>query len=285
MTRISFTVILAFALTIAGPSGAAAASKEQQLLMAELRMLQEQQQQLQQLLGSLGDALKTLTTRLDEQGNVTRKAFADQKLLVEGVGETARILRERADDTNVRLSRMTQELEGIRQTLAAIAAQPPVFTVPPAGGDPAGTGAPGEQPGGAAPQPPAPIPVLAPQKIYDNAWADYTAGHYDLAVEGFETFIKTSPRSEMADDAQLNIGNAYYAAGKPSEAATALRQVIDGYPQSNSVPAAWYKLGQTYQALKQDDPARKAFETVVKEHSETIEANLARQALERMKRK
>jgi tol-pal system protein YbgF len=284
MTRISFSVILVVAMVMAVPAGAAAANKEQQQLMAELRMLQEQQQQLQQILGSLGDALKTLTTRLDEQSNVTRKAFADQRLLVEGVGETARILRERADDTNVRLSRMTQELEGMRQTIASIAAQPPSFTAP-STGDPSTTPGAGEQPGGAPPTTAAPIPIIAPQKIYDNAWSDYTAGHYDLAVEGFETFIKTSPRSELADDAQLNIGNAYYAAGKPAEALTALRQVIDGYPQSNSVPAAWYKLGQTYQALKQDDPARKAFETVVKEHSETIEANLARQALERMKRK
>ncbi len=82
-------------------------------------MLQEQQQQLQQILGTLGDTLKTLTTRLDEQGNVTRKAFADQKLLIEGVGETVRILREKADDTNVRLSTMTQELEAMRQTIAS----------------------------------------------------------------------------------------------------------------------------------------------------------------------
>lgn len=284
MTRISFSVIFAVAMVMAVPAGVAAANKEQQQLMAELRMLQEQQQQLQQILGSLGDALKTLTTRLDEQGNVTRKAFADQRLLVEGVGETARILRERADDTNVRLSRMTQELDGMRQTISSIAAQPPSFTAP-STGDPSTTPGTGEQPGGAPPPTAAPVPVIAPQRIYDNAWADYTAGHYDLAVEGFETFIKTSPRSELADDAQLNIGNAYYAAGKPSEALTALRQVIDGYPQSNSVPAAWYKLGQTYQALKQDDSARKAFETVVKEHADTIEANLARQALERMKRK
>ena len=47
-----------------------------------------------------------------------------------------------------------------------------------------------------------PPSLIAPQKLYDNAFADYTAGQYDLAVIGFETFIKTSPRSELVDDAQ-----------------------------------------------------------------------------------
>jgi tol-pal system protein YbgF len=283
MTRTAI-VIVALALVIAHPTGAAAANKEHQQLMAELRMLQEQQQQLQQILGTLGDTLKTLTTRLDEQGNITRKAFADQKLLIEGVGETARILREKADDTNVRLSSMTQELEAMRQTIAS---PPQGFTAaPPAGGvDPPATGSTTGAPVTTVPPPSSGPVVIAPQKIYDNAFADYTAGQYDLAVLGFETFIKTSPRSELADDAQLNIGNALYAAGKFKEAVPAFKQVIDGYSQSNSVPAAWYKLGLSYQQLKQDEFARKAFETVIKGYEASIEASLSRQALERMNRK
>ena len=284
MTRTGALVTVALALVIAWPSAAAAANKEHQQLMAELRMLQEQQQQLQQMLGSLGDALKTLTTRLDEQGNVTRKAFADQKLLIEGVGETARILREKADDTNVRLSTMTQEIEAMRQTIASQPQSPAAAPSP--GADPTTpTGVSGTPPTSAAPPTGAPPVVIAPQRIYDNAFADYTAGQYDLAVLGFETFIKTSPRSELADDAQLNIGNELFAAGKFKEAVPALQQVINGYPQSNSVPAAWYKVGLTYQALKQDDFARKAFETVIKTHEGSIEASLSRQALERMNRK
>lgn len=269
----------ALALTLACPGLASAANKEHQQLMAEIRMLQEQQQQLQQILGTLGDTLKTLTTRLDEQGNVTRKAFADQKLIIEGVGDTVRILREKADDTNVRLSTMTQELEAVRQTIASQpqAAAPLV---------------PSDAPTGTAPVGPPPVtasgpgPILAPQKIYDNAFADYSAGQYDLAIEGFEAFIKTSPRSEFADDAQLNIGNALYAGGKFQQAVGAYQLVLSNYPQSNSVPAAYYKMGLSYQSLKQDDLARKALETVIKNYPDALaEASLARQALERMKKK
>ena len=163
----------------------------------------------------------------------------------------------------------------------AIASQPkPSLTTPPTG-DPAAGSTPGTAPTGPV-TPSNPPPLIAPQKLYDNAFSDYTAGQYDLAIIGFETFIKTSPRSELADDAQMNIGNALYAAGKFKEAVPALQQVISGYPQSNSVPAAWYKLGLTYEQLKQADLARKAYETVTKSHEGTIEANLARQGLERL---
>ena len=283
MTRTGAIVTVVLALVLARPSSAAAANKEHQQLMAELRMLQEQQQQIHQILGSLGDALKVLTTRLDEQGNVTRKTFADQKLLIDGVGDTVRVLREKADDTNVRLSTLNQELEAMRQ---AILSQPQPAAPPTAAVDP-GTGA---TPPAGAPTTPAPVPsnppsLIAPQKLYDNAFADYTAGQYDLAVIGFETFIKTSPRSELADDAQLNIGNALYAAGKFKEAVPALQQVISAYPQSNSVAGAWYKLGQSWEQLKQVDMARKAYETVVKNHEGTIEASLARQGLERLSKR
>ena len=274
-TRAVPTAVLAFAL--ACPALASAANKEHQQLMAEIRMLQEQQQQLQQILGTLGDALKTLSTRLDEQGNVTRKAFADQKLLIEGVGDTVRILREKADDTNVRLSTMTQELEAMRQTIAS----QPQAVAPVGAGDATTGAAPAGPPPGQGPG-----PMIAPQKIYDNAFADYSAGQYDLAIEGFEAFIKTSPRSELADDAQLNIGNALYAGGKYQQAVSAFQAVIANYAQSNSVPAAYYKMGLSYQALKQDDLARKALETVIKNYPDALaEASLARQALERMNKK
>ena len=128
------------ALTLAVPSVAGAANKEHQQLMAEIRMLQEQQQQLQQMLGGLADTLKVMTTRLDSDADATRKAFADQKLLVNGIGDTVRVLREKADDTNVRLSTMTQELQALRQTVASMPAPqgpPRAVTTDPAAGDPA----------------------------------------------------------------------------------------------------------------------------------------------------
>lgn len=257
-----------------------AADKSHQQLMAEIRMLQEQQQQLQQVIGSLADTLKTLTTRLDEQGAASRKAFADQRLLVDNVAEGVRVLREKADDANVRLSTVSQELEAVRQAIATM--PPPGASLAP-GADPGGASAlPGPDGAPTAGQPAATGgPFISPQKMFDNAYSDYTAGHYDIAILGFTQFINSFPRSEKADDAQLNIGQSLYGSGQYREAAAAFQKVISDYPQSDSVPVAYYKLGVTLEALKQADAAKKAFETVIQQYPTAAEAILAKQRLDR----
>ena len=272
-------------LTLAVPAVAGAANKEHQQLMAEIRMLQEQQQQLQQMLGGLADTLKVMNTRLDSDADVTRKAFADQKLLVTGVGDTVRVLREKADDTNVRLSTMTQELQALRQTVASMPSPQAALTAPgvtdPVAGDPAPSST---APNGAATATGNPANI-SPTRMYDQSYADYSAGQYDLAIEGFQAFIRTFPTSPKADDAQLYVGYSFYNAGKNAEALTALQKVITDYPQSDTVSSAYYKLGLTYEALKQLDNARKAFDTVVQKFPSSYDAVLAQQALERLKRR
>jgi tol-pal system protein YbgF len=267
------------------PAAASAASKEQQLLMAELRIMQQNQQMLQQSLIALADALKTVTGRIDEQAGTSRKALADQRLLIEGMTDTVRTLREKSDDTNVRLSSITQELESIRQTIASQPA-PSTVAVPPADptADPAAAAAPSTVPApSATPATVTPPPNVSPQRTYDSAYSDYAAGQYDLAIVGFQTFLKFFPRHMNADDAQLNIGNALYNSGKYREAVTEYQRVISDYPKTDSVPAAYYKLGQTYMALKQNDLARKQFETIMQTYQSSSEATLAKQALERLK--
>jgi tol-pal system protein YbgF len=272
------------ALMLAVPAVAGAANKEHQQLMAEIRMLQEQQQQLQQMLGGLADTLKVMTSRLDSEADVTRKNFADQKLLVSGIGDTVRQLREKADDTNVRLSTMTQELQALRQSVASMPA--PSAAAPtnePTAVDPnAPAGAPGAAP---APAGAPGAANISPTRMYDQSYADYAAGQFDLAVDGFQAFIRTFPTSPKAAEAQLYIGYSLYNAGRNTEAVAALQKVITDYPQSGSVSSAFYKLGLTYEALKQPDNARKAFETVVQKYASSSDAVLAQQALERLKRR
>jgi tol-pal system protein YbgF len=263
------------------PGAAAAADKTHQQLMAEIRMLQEQQAQLQQMLHGLAATLKTMTSKIDEQTGANRKAFADQRLVVDNIAEGVRILREKADDTNVRLSTMSQELESLRTAVQAIPTQP--AAMPPTGipGDPnapptpAPTGAPDQS-----------CAAVSPGKAYDAGFNDYTGGQYDLAVAGFEFYIKCFPTSPRADDAQLNIGNSYFAMGNFSNAVTALQKVISDYPQSDSVPQAYYKLGQSYEGLKQVDLARRAYETLIKQFPNDISyAQLAKQRLDSLNKK
>ncbi len=278
------SLALATMFVLALPGGAMAADKTHQQLMAEIRMLQEQQQQLQQMLGSLADTLKVVTSKLDDQTGATRKGFADQKLLVDNVADGVRILREKADDTNVRLSSMTQAIEDMRQTIAAMPAPAPVSgDVPP--GEPAAT-PPGAPPGQSPTSTPPPnMANVSSSKMYEASFADYTAGQWDLAVEGFQSYIRMFPRTDKTDDAQLNIGNSLYGAGKRQEAVAAYQKVISDYPDSDSVPVAYYKLGLTYEALKQTDLAKKAYETVIEKYPTAYEAILAKQRLDNLNRR
>ncbi len=269
-------IAFATAILLSG-SPALAGDKTHQQMMAEIRMLQEQQQQLAQMVGGLAETLKIVTTRMDDQTNASRKAFADQKLLVDGIAEGVRILREKADDTNVRLSSMSQELESQRQIISSL----PTSGAPSGGIPPAGD--PGAPPP-LTPQQPA-APNVAPQKAYDAAFNDYTGGQYDLAIEGFNFYLKTFPKNDRADDAQLNIGNSYYALGNFRDAVTAFQRVISEYPQTDSVPAAYYKLGLSYEGLKQPDLARRAYEAVIKNHPNAMDAQLAKQRLDSLNRR
>ena len=275
----SLLLIMTAALLAASP--ASAADKTHQQLMAEIRMLQEQQAQLQQMLRGLSDTLKTMTAKIEEQTGATRKGFADQKLVAENIAEGVRVLREKADDTNVRLSTMTQEMESMRsamQTMPAPGAVPSVA----APGDPS---VPGGPPAG-APTANVPPPNVSPNKAWDAAFNDYASGQYDLAIAGFEFYIKSFPTGPRADDAQLNIGNSYYAMGNYRDAATAFQKVINDYRQTDSVPPAYYKLGLSYEGLKQLDLARRAYETLIKDFPTAVQdAQLAKQRLDSLNKK
>ncbi len=65
-------------------------------MMADIRILQEQSQQLQNLIAALTETIKAVNGRIDEQTAANRKAFADQKLVVDTLANDIRVVREKA---------------------------------------------------------------------------------------------------------------------------------------------------------------------------------------------
>src|SRR5437870_4462848 len=115
MTERFFRAFVAIALALVAAAPAAGANREHQQLMADIRMLQEQAQQLQNLIGTLNETLKAVNARLDDQANANRKAFADQKLIIDNQSNDLRVVREKVDDNNVRVGTLSQEVEALRQ--------------------------------------------------------------------------------------------------------------------------------------------------------------------------
>jgi len=283
--RVRTTMLLLLGFSLAAPAWAA--DKETLQMMADIRMLQEQTQQLQNLIGAVGEALKTVSGRLDQQTEVNRRSFADQKSTIDTLAADLRVVRERVDDSNVRIGSVSQEVEALRQSIELLNVPAPPAAAAAVEPAPLSTGAPGGPP---APPPPVPAPVaprsaavgMSPTRLFDEAKAMYWAGQNDLAVMGFESYIKTFPKSEQADDAQLLIGSAYLQAGANDKAVEAYDVAIRTYPTSNVLPEAYYRKGVALQNLKQVDRAREAFETVTTKYPDSFEATLAKQGLQKL---
>jgi tol-pal system protein YbgF len=258
---------------------ASAANKEHQQMMADIRMLQEQTALLRAQLTALTEVLRAVGAKLDDQAGASRRAFADQKLLVDTISGDLRVVREKVDDNNVRISSLSQELEAVRLALpqggGAAPATAGLDAQNPATGQPGS----GQAPPGAA------TPGVSPQRLYDLAWADYVGSQYNLAISGFENYIRTYGRSEQAGDAQYFIGESYYQQGMFTEAAAAYDRGISDYPTSKRIPDMYFKRGMALNALGQTDRARESWEYVVKNFPNSDAGRLARQRLDQIVRR
>jgi tol-pal system protein YbgF len=266
-------------------SSAGAQSRREMQMMADIRMLQEQTQLLQQQLASaieqLSATLKTINARVDEQAAATRKSFADQKLAVDQFGNDLRIVRERIDENTVRITALSQEVEALRLAIPQFPSTP----LPPA--DP-GSPATGTTADPSAPTPPpAPValaPGMTPQRLYNTALADFTAGQWVLCIEGFNMYLRSFAKTDLGDDAQWYIGECYQSDGKFTEAIEAYNRVISAYPKGDRVPDAYYKRGIALSALGQTDRARESFEALMKLYPDNDLGRLAKQQIDRLNR-
>ena len=280
MKRMKMTT-LAVAVLCASAAPASAQSREQRQMMADIRMLQEQTQELAVAIATmtqaLQDSIKAVNTRLDTANDTTRKGFADQKVIIDDMGKDMRAIRERVDDTNVRVSNVREEMEALR---TSIPVAPPQSALPAPSSDPNAPPAPAPTTGA-----PPSTAGLSPTRMFETARADYAAGQWTLAVTGFDAFLKTFPRSEMADDAQFLIGETYYAQNRWTDAVAAYNAVTQNYPMGNAVPEAYYKRGLAQERLGQLDAARESWNTVIRVAPDSTAGQLAKQNLDRVARR
>jgi TolA-binding protein len=267
--------------SVAAP--AMAQNREHQQLAAEARMLQEQTQQLAIALATISEALKAMNGRFDEAADANRRNFADQKLAVDNMANDVRVVRERTDDTNLRIATLREELEALRgsvQVIQQLALTPPAVPIDP--------NAPVD-PNAPAPVTPVPTPLpsalgLSPTRLFETAKADYFAGQWSLAISGLEAFLKSFPRSEFSGEAQHYIGESFAAQNRWPDAITAYNLVIQGYPMSSIVPETYYKRGLAQERLGDLLAARASWEAVIAAQPDSDGARLAKQSLDRVAR-
>jgi len=266
--KLSIVGLGILALVLATTVPADAANKEHQQLMADLRMLQEQSQLLQNLIGQVADAVKATNARIDQQTETNRKSLADQKLVVDNLSNDVRIVKEKLDYNNVRIGTLTQEVQALRQALQKGSS---AATVEPGATTPSGSTA-------------LPNPGDSPKEIWDAAYADYTVGQYDLSIQGFQSYIKSFPKSDKADDAQVYICRAFVQDAKFDKAIDACDLAIRTYPTGDVIPDAYYYKGLAFRNLKNLTGARDTWEELLRRFPGTTAADQAKTGLDTLRR-
>jgi tol-pal system protein YbgF len=121
--------------------------------------------------------------------------------------------------------------------------------------------------------------VADEQTAYGQAFEAIKSANYPAAIAGFQRFLASYPGSELADNAQYWLGEAYYVTRDYEKAAGAFRSVG---PQSRKASDALLKLGYSQFELKRYPEARTTLMEVQQRFPDSDAARLAAERLQRL---
>ncbi|MGE0453910.1 MAG: tol-pal system protein YbgF [Vicinamibacteria bacterium] len=238
-------------LVLAAALPAAAASKEIERLQVQVAGLQGQLVSLQRAVEDTAREMKRLSELVAEQNATTRRGVQEQRSSNEALQASLREVVER-------LGEISEQLQASR--LQA----PPVLS----DGSPAG-GAP--QPGLAN--------APAPRELYSQAYADFARGNYDIAIQGFQEYLRNYPDTDFADNAQYWVGECLYGKQKFDDAIEAWKALIRDYASSDKLPDARVKMGMALEKLGRRSQALLEYRFVVERYPNSPAARIARDKL------
>jgi len=117
------------------------------------------------------------------------------------------------------------------------------------------------------------------KRLYQAALGDYQRGKFDLAVQGFRTYIEQAPRGDVADTAQYYLGESLYSVKDYRGAIGEFERLVRDFPQSPQVPSALLKTGYAYYEVKDGVQGRRVLRTLVEKYPTSREAKLAEERL------
>jgi tol-pal system protein YbgF len=181
--------------------------------------------------------------------------------------------KSKLDDLNGRVQKLEARLSKLDDTQVASAA-PKLDSMP---ADPVKTGK-GQKPGGAEPLIPN-VPAITPTSAFNLSYNDYLNGKYDLAVSGFQRFVKDFPGTSLTPNAHYWLGESYYQQKDYARAMQSFEYVSTEFPGNEKVPAALYKLGLAAAETGDLVKSKKNLRRVLEEFPTSDEAKLAKNKL------
>jgi tol-pal system protein YbgF len=200
-----------------------------------------------------------------------RRNIADMKAGLDEVKQQLSVLTERMEASDTQMNRRIGALEA---RLSAGSSPAPV------GNRPSPT-APGQSSGElpTASQPTEAAASAETKRLYQAALGDYQRGKFDLAVQGFRSYLEQAPRGDVADTAQYYLGESLYSIKDYRGAIAEFERLVRDFPQSPQVPSALLKTGYAYYEVKDGVQGRRVLRTLVEQYPTSREAKLAEERL------
>jgi tol-pal system protein YbgF len=190
----------------------------------------------------------TQATMVEKLGDITKNVSAPVASVgskVDSMADQFQSLSNTIADLNSRLVKVDAKVVELQKMVQAI--QQPV--APPPGSVPSGgTGAPTAPPA---------------EKIYNDAQRDFSSGNYDIALQGFQEYLRNYGTTQQAADAQYFIGEIYFRRDDFDGAVKEYDKVIDNYSDSSRVANARFMKGISLMKLTRRSEAKKEFLTIV----------------------
>jgi tol-pal system protein YbgF len=216
-----------------------------------------------------------------------RALLADTQVAVDKLNRRLDTLKAGGDDADV--ARTGQALRRIESRLAALeaqrAGQGAVLTVPV-------ESAPVAAPVAGGPSLKTEAAVIALRReqerlasgnldeAYRRGIELYRQGQAEESIQQFREYLRNNPKSDLADDAQFWVGEAYYSQGDYNRSIIELNEVLLKYPQGDRVPGALLALATSFANSGDKIDARLILQKLIDSHRNTEEAQVGRQQLQ-----
>jgi tol-pal system protein YbgF len=128
-----------------------------------------------------------------------------------------------------------------------------------------------------------PMPTTA-DGLFAEAEKRLQAQQYQEARRLFDAFVTRYASDARAPRAQYNVGEAYWAEKRYSNAIGAYTKVYENFPKSDVVPDAMYKNGMAFYALKYCKDAKVYFSELLKRYPRTTWKKDANEELKKLNR-
>jgi tol-pal system protein YbgF len=205
--------------------------------------------------------------RLRDQEKVVQAPILGMGTRVDQMTTELQSVKESLAELSRQLAKLQTQLVDVSNAVRTLSAPPP----PPSFGAPA--------PGAASSVPPTGVSA---DSIFQNALRDRSSGRLDLAMTGFQDYLKWFPTTDYAPNAQYYIGDILYARGEYDNALQAFDLVLEKYPTNSKTPDARYMKAQALLKLNQRNAAVQELRELIRTSPGSDLATKASSELRRM---